>query len=228
MSDSVSEGKRACGRRAADLVQDGMVVGLGTGSTFFFALERLAERVKKEGLNIRGVPTSRDTEQRARAFGIPLTDLDEVMELDLTIDGADEIDKEKRMIKGGGGALVREKIVAACSKEMVVIVSREKIVERLGVRFMLPVEVLPFGWWQASKRLERLGARPALRNRPSGAHFMTDNGNFIVDCRFDGIEDPSALELRINQIPGVVDNGLFVGMAGRVVIGDADGRVEIW
>jgi ribose 5-phosphate isomerase A len=204
-----------------------MVIGLGTGSTFLFALERLAERVKKEGIRIRGVPTSLDTQQKAREVGIPLTDLDEVMELDLAIDGADEIDAKKRMIKGGGGALVREKIVAAASREMVVAVSREKVVGKLGKRCLLPVEVLPFGWWQASKRLSELGCKPLLRSKPSGAHYVTDNGNLILDCRFDGIDDPEDMERKINLVPGVVDNGLFVGMAGRIVIGDPDGSVEV-
>jgi ribose 5-phosphate isomerase A len=224
----MSESKRAAGRRAADLVADGMTLGLGTGSTTFFALERLAERVKAEGLRIRGVPTSHDTEEKARSFGIPVVDFQVTPLLDLTIDGADEVDKRKCLIKGGGGALLREKIVAAASREMVVVVGRDKLVDVLGKSFLLPVEVAQFGWWQSSRRLETLGCKALLRTRPGGDRFVTDNGNYILDCRFEGIPDPAGLEARINQIAGVVDNGLFVGLTGRVVIGDADGRVEIW
>lgn len=224
----MSDSKRAAGRRAADLVTDGMTLGLGTGSTTFFALERLAERVKSEGLTIRGVPTSRDTEAKARTFGIPIVDLEGLAVLDLTIDGADEVDPRKCLIKGGGGALLREKIVAAASREMVVVVGRDKLVEVLGRAFLLPVEVSQFGWWQASRQLELLGCRALLRSRPDGQRFISDNGNYILDCRFDGIPDPAALEVRINEIPGVIDNGLFVDLAGRVVVGEPDGRVEVW
>jgi len=224
----MSESKRAAGRRAADLVTDGMTLGLGTGSTTFFALERLAERIKAEGLRIRGVPTSRDTEEKAHSFGIPIIDLEGVATLDLTIDGADEVDKHKNLIKGGGGALLREKIVAAASREMVVVIGRDKLVDVLGRSFLLPVEVTQFGWWQSSRQLELLGCRALLRARPDGQRFISDNGNYVLDCRFDGISDPASLEVRINEIPGVIDNGLFIDLAGRVVIGEADGRVEIW
>jgi ribose 5-phosphate isomerase A len=224
----MSESKRAAGRRAAELVTDGMALGLGTGSTTFFALERLSERIKSEGLRIRGVATSRDTEEKARAFGIQVIDLEGAPTLDLTIDGADEVDKRKQMIKGGGGALLREKIVATASKEMVVVIGRDKLVDVLGRGYLLPVEVTQFGWSQSSRRLETLGCKALLRSQPGGDRFVTDNGNYILDCRFDGIPDPASLESRINQIAGVVDNGLFVGLAGRVVIGDADGRTEIW
>ena len=223
------EGKRAAGRMAADWVESGSVIGLGTGSTVRYALERLAERIREEGLDIRGVPTSRDTHERAGELGIPLTSLDEHPELALTIDGADEVGPDRSLIKGGGGALLREKIVAAASSELVVIVDERKVVNRLGVDFLLPVEVLTFGLRPVCNALAALGCETFVRSEKSGEPFVSDNGHSIVDCRFEaGIHDPPGLERRIDEIPGVVESGLFVGLTGRVVVGHEDGRTALW
>ena len=217
--------KEAAGRVAAELVCDGMLVGLGTGSTVHFVLERLAERIKSERLALQGVPTSLDTERKARALGIPLVALDQVESLDLTIDGADEIDGRFDMIKGGGGALLREKVVAALSKSEVIVVERSKLVERLGVRFALPVEVVPFARATVARRIATLGAASTLRVR-DGKTVLTDNGNEILDCRFPGgIADAAALERALDEIPGVVESGLFVGLCHTVVIGGDGGHV---
>jgi len=215
----MSEAKMKAGRRAADLVESGMVLGLGTGSTMLFCLERLGERIRTEGLQVEGVPTSMATEQAARRLGIPLTDFDRVQRVDFAVDGADEVDPDGNMIKGGGGALLREKIVLAAASRSAIVITPAKRVERLGERFLLPVEVVPFGWWPASRRLEELGCTTLLRRHPSGVQYVTDNGNYILDCRFEGIDDPARLERRINNVPGVVENGLFVGLAGEIVEG---------
>lgn len=220
--------KRVSGRHAADLVRSGMTIGLGTGSTVFFTLERLAERIREEGLEVRGVPTSVDTETKARAMGIPLATLDEVERLDLTIDGADEIDGDFQMIKGGGGALLREKVVASITDREVVVVGRNKVVERLGLGFLLPIEFVPFAGSTVRRALAALGCEPVLRTRETGEAFVTDNGNHIHDCRFpDGIGDPRGLEAATLQIPGVVECGLFIDLAHVLVIGDDDGSVEV-
>ncbi len=219
--------KRAVGRFAADLVEDGQAVGLGTGSTVFFALERLAERIDQENLRVTCVPTSKDTEQKARRQSIPLASLQAEPEPAICIDGADEVGPGKALIKGGGGALTREKIVAASSQELIVIVSENKMVDVLGKSFLLPVECLPFAEPLVQARLQELGLTPFLRTKESGEVSVTDNGMYIFDCRCNGIEDPEQLERQINMIPGVVENGLFVGLAGRILIGKADGSVEV-
>ncbi|MEZ6014524.1 MAG: ribose-5-phosphate isomerase RpiA [Planctomycetota bacterium] len=220
--------KEVSGRRAADLVEDGMVVGLGTGSTVAFTLDRLAERIRDEGLSIRGVPTSLDTERKAKALGIPLVTLDEVDGIDLTIDGADEVDGALNLTKGGGGALLREKVVAHASCTLVIVVGREKLVERLGTTFLLPVEVVPFARATVAREVRELGAEPILRMSEDGKPYLTDNGNQILDCRFaEGIESPELMELDLGCIPGVVESGLFVGMADVIVVGDREGNVEL-
>lgn len=224
MSDP-NAGKRAAARAAADLIQDGTIVGFGTGSTFQFVLERLAERMQG-GLKVTGVATSRATTDAATLLGIPLRTLDEVDRLDLAIDGADEVDPQKNLIKGGGGAHVRERIVAAAAKELVVIVDESKLVPVLGKAFLLPVEVLPFGWKQTEKRVAATGCVPKLRER-DGAPFVTDNGNWVLDCKYDGIDDPAWLDDHLDGLVGVVDHGLFVGMAGRVIVGDAAGKTRV-
>ena len=226
MSDPYAAAKRAAGRAAADLVRPGQRIGLGTGSTVVHVLDRLGERVRDEKLDFLGVPTSVDTARRSTALGIRLTTLDDVDTLDLTIDGADEIDARKNMIKGGGGALVRERIVAAAAKEMVVVVSANKVVDALGSTFLLPVEILQFGVRQTLARLARLGCEPRLRKQADGNPFVTDNGNWIADCKFAPITDPGGLHRLINTTPGVLDSGLFVGIAGRVFVGEQDGRVR--
>ena len=224
----MSEAKRAAGRRAAEYVRDGMALGLGTGSTVFYTLERIAERLREESLALRCVPTSLDTERKARDMGIPLTDFSELGSLDLTIDGADEIDGNFQMIKGGGGALLREKVVAAASRREVIVVDRGKVVDRLGLGFLLPVEVIPFARHNVTRWLEHLQAQPNLRMAEEGRVYLTDNGNEILDCRFpDGIADPAELEQRLAAIPGVVESGLFVDLCHVVVIGDEGGEVEV-
>jgi ribose 5-phosphate isomerase A len=226
MTDPFLAGKRAAARAAADLVRDGSLIGLGTGSTFRHVLDRLAERIRDERLRIRGVPTSEATAARARELAIPLVTLDDVERLDLAIDGADEIDPALDMIKGGGGALLREKLVAAAAREMVVIVTENKLVERLGTTFPLPVEILAFGRRQTQARVAALGAEPTLRLGGDGRPFRTDNGNLVLDCRFGPIADAAALDHRLHMLPGVVDTGLFLGMAGRGFVGNADGSVR--
>lgn len=225
MPDPQQSPKRAAGRAAADLVPEGARLGLGTGSTVRHVLERLAERIAGEGLTMVGVPTSEDTARRARALGIPLADLDELDGLDLAIDGADEVDPRKNLIKGGGGALLREKIVACAASELVVVVGEDKLSERLG-GFALPVEVTPFGHRHTAAAVSRLGVQPRLRTR-EGEPFVTDNGNFVLDCPFGEIEDPSRLETELDRIPGVVECGLFVGLAGRILVGRSDGGVTV-
>ncbi len=220
--------KEIAGQRAAEMVEDGMTVGLGTGSTVHFTLERLADRVAKEGLAIRGVPTSLETERKAQALGIPLVTLLDVEAIDLTIDGADEIDPAFHMIKGGGGALLREKVVAYISRRVAIVVGRNKVVERLGTTFLLPVEVVPFACAMVAREITRLGAEPVLRVTQPSQPTLTDNGNQILDCRFpQGIPDPAAMEVQLAGIPGIVESGLFVGLAQVLVIGDDDGTVEV-
>jgi len=174
------------------------------------------------------VPTSVDTERKARELGIPLVELADVSSIDLTIDGADEIDPDFNLTKGGGGALLREKVVAYISKREVIVVGRAKLVERLGTTFLLPIEVVPFARPVVARELARMGATPNLRVTSPEGPFVTDNGNQILDCRFEaGIEDPAALETTLDRIPGVVETGLFVGLAHVVVIGDDDGTCEV-
>ncbi|RLF06295.1 MAG: ribose 5-phosphate isomerase A [Thermoprotei archaeon] len=216
--------KEIVGVQAADMVEDGSAVGLGTGSTAYYAIKRLGERVR-EGLNIVGVPTSEASARLAEEVGIRLGTLEEYPRIDITIDGADEVDPAFRLIKGMGGALLREKIVASVSQREVIIVDASKLVERLGTKSPLPVEVVPFGWKVCAERLRELGCEPVLRQGDGGV-YTTDSGNYILDCRFDGVEDPEALERRINMIPGVVENGLFLGLATDVLVG-REGRVEV-
>ncbi len=224
----MDKAKVAAGRRAAEYVQDGQTVGLGTGSTVRFTLERLGERIRDEGLTLRGVPTSLDTESRARVLGIPLATLDDVESIDLTIDGADEIDHSFNMIKGGGGALLREKVIATLSERVVVVVHRAKLVERLGTTFLLPVETVPFARPAVWRRIETLGAQPTLRVTEGGQPYLTDNGNEILDCRFpEGIADAPEMERVLSLVPGAVESGLFIGLAHVCVVGDADGGVEV-
>lgn len=223
----MSNPKEVAGRRAADMVETNSIVGLGTGSTVYFTLVRLAERIRDEGLQITGVPTSIDTETKARELGIPLTTLAEVEGFDVTIDGADEIDGDFAMIKGGGGALLREKVVAYATRRQIIVVGRNKLVERLGTTFDLPVEVVPFALPMVAREIRTLGAEPTERTA-GGAEYRTDNGNAILDCHFpDGIEDPAAMEHALDTIPGVVETGLFIGLAHACVVGEEDGGVQV-
>ncbi|MDP6294560.1 MAG: ribose-5-phosphate isomerase RpiA [SAR324 cluster bacterium] len=213
-----SEKQRAA-EAAVEYVKDGMIVGLGTGSTTEFAVKKLGERVR-DGLAIRGIPTSDVTKVQAEEEGIPLIDFSETMYIDLTIDGADEIDVNLNMIKGGGAALLREKIVASASKEEIIIVSHEKFVKQLG-SFPLPVEVIPFGWQVIFNQLETLGGSPDLRLK-QGQPLRTDQGNYIIDCRFRQIIDAAQLEQWLNMIPGVVENGLFTGLCTRMIMAEGE------
>ena len=220
----MDEPKRRAAASALELVRDGQVVGLGTGSTAKFAIEGLG-RLVRSGLSVKGVPTSIATERMAMELGIPLVGLNEVGAIDITLDGADEIDSDFNMIKGGGGALTREKLVALASAKRVILVDETKLVSKLGQSRLLPVEVLPFSWTLSARLLAGLGCVASLR-RQGEAPFVTDNGNHILDCAFGPIEDAAALEKRIKLLPGVLDCGLFIGIADTLVIG-FDDRVEI-
>jgi ribose 5-phosphate isomerase A len=219
--------KQRAGERAVELIEDGMTVGLGTGSTAYYMVERLGARVREEGLRVRGVPTSLRTEEQARRLGIPLATFAEVQTLDLAIDGADEIGPGLALVKGGGGALLREKLVASAARRFVVIADAGKKVEALG-RFPLPVEVVQFAWEVTARRVaEAAGVEPELRRDGAGGVYVTDNGNFILDCRCGRIEDPARLERGLKLLPGVVESGLFVGMTDLAIVADEGGRVEV-
>lgn len=217
--------KREAAVRAAEWICDGMVVGLGTGSTVRHLLDHIAERrAGGEWRGIVGVPTSERTARRARELEIPLRTLEEAPAVDLTIDGADEVDPELRLIKGLGGALLREKIVATASRRLVIIVDESKVVEKLGTKAPLPVEVDPFGAPIQPAFLRGLGAEPALRPADDGSPLVTDGGNHIFDCRFpEGIDDPEALQTRLDGRVGIVENGLFLGLATAVVVAGEGG-----
>ena len=215
--------KQAAGRAAAKLVRDGDVVGLGTGSTAYFAVVALGERVKA-GLKIVGIPTSVKTGDLARQLGIPLTTLDETPQIDITLDGADEVDPRLNLIKGGGGALLREKVIATATKNMVVVVDSSKVVSVLG-NFPLPIEVISFARTVVENKIVSLGASPKLRTKTDGSPYLTDNGNQILDCSFGQIADPAALALILSDTPGIVEHGLFIGLAKVALVGRG-ARVE--
>jgi ribose 5-phosphate isomerase A len=223
-TDERADRKKRAAERAVDFVANNQIVGLGTGSTSQFAIEALGRRVK-EGLEITGVPTSIETERLAKDAGIALLTLDEVQGIDISIDGADEVDPEYNLIKGGGGALTREKLVASASKKRIIIVDDSKLVSRLGECFALPVEVLPFGWTHCARELGGFGCSLGLR-MSNGRPFETDNGNYILDCRFDSITDPPQLERAIKLLPGVIESGLFVSLVDILIIGYED-RVAV-
>ncbi|MCL2607480.1 MAG: ribose-5-phosphate isomerase RpiA [Methanomassiliicoccaceae archaeon] len=218
--------KRIAAEKAVDdFVKDGMTVGLGTGSTAYHAIRRVGELVNK-GFKLKCVATSLQTENIAEECGITVVDLDEVDQIDVTIDGADEVDPDMQLIKGLGGALLREKIVAASTAFEVIVVDESKLVEKLGTKSPLPVEVLKFGHLKTKKALERQGCIAVLRVKDDKT-FVTDNGNYVYDCKFSGIDNPFFLESRINVIPGVVDNGLFLNTAAAVIVSSADGNVRV-
>jgi ribose 5-phosphate isomerase A len=206
--------KQLVGEKAVEYIRDGMVVGLGTGSTAYYTIKKLGELVRK-GLNIKGIPTSEQTAALAVKQGITLLDFKEVKQIDVAIDGADEFDADLNLIKGGGGALLREKIIANAAATFIVIADSTKGSVKLGA-FPLPVEIVTFGAEMTLQKISELGCEPKLRvtgNQP----FITDNGNFILDCDFKRIESPVELERQLNMIPGVVENGLFVNMADRLI-----------
>ncbi|MEK4043154.1 ribose-5-phosphate isomerase RpiA [Paenibacillus sp. FSL H8-0048] len=216
--------KQLAAEKAVEYVQDGMKVGLGTGSTAYWAIRKLGERVS-EGLQITAVATSQASEDQARELGIPLVAFGDVDSLDLTIDGADELDGALQLIKGGGGALLREKIVAMGSARMIVVADESKAVTTLG-KFPLPVEIVPFAWEWTVAALAKLGCKTELR-RSGEDLYKTDNGNYIADCRFEAIQSAAELALALQRIPGVVEHGLFIGIADLAIIGKSDGTIEI-
>ena len=227
----IDTAKYVAAKRAVDFVEDGMRVGLGTGSTAAFMVRALGDLVREDGLRIRGVPTSIRTADLAREMGIEVVTLDEARWLDLTIDGADEVDGNLDLIKGGGGALLHEKIVAAASDRMVVIADIGKQVGTLGA-FPLPVEVIPFGWQTTKALVEEMLinmdvlGRDVVRRSTNDAPFVTDEGNYILDLHLTRIGDAQRLSMALNQVPGVVENGLFLDTCDVVVLGHGDGRVE--
>ena len=219
MKKNVISEKQLSAEAACDYVKDGMIVGLGTGTTAEFAVRKIGKLVR-DGLSIRGIPTSNRTKELAEAEGIPLIDFSESMFIDLTIDGADEIDGNLNMIKGGGAALLQEKIVASVSKAEIIVVNRAKLVDQLGA-FPLPVEVIPFGWQVVFNQLESLHGNPDLRLN-KGQPQVTDQGNYIIDCHFRKIENPKLLEHQLNMIPGVVENGLFINLCTKMILADGE------
>ncbi|MCA0989828.1 ribose-5-phosphate isomerase RpiA [Pseudalkalibacillus hwajinpoensis] len=208
--------KQLAGKKAASYIQDGMIVGLGTGSTVYWTILEIA-RMVKEGMSITGVATSKSTEKLAQEQGIPLSSLENVSTIDLTIDGADELTEDLTLIKGGGGALLREKIIAYHSTHMIVVADSSKYVKKLGT-FPLPVEITKFGYLKTLNAIKNMGCTASLR-KENDSLFITDNGNYIVDCSFDEICFPTTLHDHLNQIPGVVENGLFIGYATKAIIG---------
>lgn len=217
--------KESAARASLGFVRDGHVVGLGTGSTAAFFIRLLGEQLKS-GLRIRGIPTSLRSRELALSLGIPLTTLDECQEIDVTVDGADEVDPELRLIKGGGGALLREKIVASATKQLVIVADATKRVAVLG-KFPLPVEVIPFAQALVTKRITGLGAKVTLRLEPGGKPFVTDENNHILDCHFGQIPDADGLGRQLSDMPGVVEHGLFIGMASTVLVAKGSEITEL-
>lgn len=217
--------KQSAARASLKFVKNGDVVGLGTGSTAKFFIELLGEQVKA-GLNIRAIPTSEASGKLAASLGITLTTLDECQQIDVTVDGADEFDPQLRLIKGGGGALLREKIVGSATKQYVIVADASKRVPILG-KFPLPVEVIKFAQALVKKKIEALGAKANLRRDAAGNPYLTDENNYILDCHFGQIPDADALSRQLSAMPGVVEHGLFIGMANVVLVADESGVEEL-
>ncbi|MGH7905058.1 MAG: ribose-5-phosphate isomerase RpiA, partial [Candidatus Binataceae bacterium] len=213
----------ALGAYALRYVRPGHTLGLGTGHAASAFIRALA----KSGIRVRGVPTSNETEELARSLGIEIVSLGDVKRIDIDFDGADEVDRRLNLVKGFGGALVREKIVAAASRRCVILIGAEKIVPRLGARRSLPIEIVPFAAPYATREIARLGLRPKVRLRGDGGEFISDNGNLILDCGLREIANPARLERDLRAIPGVVGTGLFIGIADTVLVGAADGSVRV-
>lgn len=216
--------KRQAAERAVESIQPGMVVGLGSGSTAAFVVQRLAA-LREEGqlLDVRGVPTSRATEALARSLGVPLTTLEECPGVDLTIDGADEVDPQLRLIKGGGGAHLREKLLAQVSQREIIVVDGAKLSPRLGTRWPVPMEVLAFGWLAQVRFLEGLGARVTRREGPGGTPVLSDQGHFLLDAAFGPIEEPEVLAARLESRAGIVEHGLFIGLTSELILAGPEG-----
>ncbi len=228
--DLVKVMKQEVGKAAANLVQSNTIVGLGTGSTTAYAIQYIGERLKSGELtNIKGVPTSFQAEVLAKEYGIPLTTLDAIDKIDIAIDGADEVDPNKNLIKGGGAAHTREKVVDALADRFIVVVDGGKLVDKLGSTFLLPVEVIPMAITPVMRKIEALGGKPQLRmGIKKAGPVITDQGNMVVDVKFDHIDNPGELEKTLNNIPGVLENGLFVGVTDLVLVGEIkDGKVIV-
>jgi ribose 5-phosphate isomerase A len=217
--------KEAAARASLRYVKNGQVVGLGTGSTAAYFIRLLGDEVKR-GLKIRGIPTSARSRELAESLAIPLTTLDECQEIAVTVDGADEVDPQLRLIKGGGGAMLREKIVASATKQLVIVADASKQVPVLG-KFPLPVEVISFAQALVAKRIAALGAEVSVRANPDGTPYVTDESNHILDCRFGQIRDADALARQLSEMPGVVEHGLFIGMASVVLFARGSEIVEL-
>lgn len=216
--------KKSAAEKAVTYIKHGMNIGLGTGSTAYWAIQSIGELVK-QGMELKAVATSIPSENLAKELGISIVSFNDIEKLDITIDGADEVDENLRLIKGGGGALLREKIVASATELYIIIADESKLVKTLGL-FPLPVEVVLFGWEMTVRQLKKLGCSTQTR-MGGGTPFISDNGNYIIDCSFGTIAEPEILQQEINAIPGVVDNGLFLHMADKVILGKSDGSTRI-
>lgn len=225
LSDIDKIKKMAAEVAADDYIKDGMVVGLGTGSTAFYAIKRIGERVAEEGLTLTCVSTSEKSAQLGKSCGLNIVPFEGTDKIDVTIDGADEINKSLQLIKGLGGALLREKIIAFATKTEIIIADESKLVNVLGENTPLPVEALRFGYERTKYALEELGCLATLRTK-DGEIFITDGGNYIYDCKFENIDDPDSLESRLNNIPGVIENGLFLNMASIAIIANKEGKIK--
>ena len=218
-TSTVNHLKEEAAERAVQQLENGMVVGLGSGTTATLAVDAIGKRVK-QGLRITGVPTSEKTAAQARELNIPLIELGDTVAIDITIDGADEVETGTlNLIKGGGGNQLREKLVAVASARLLIVVDETKVVSQLGSRFAIPVEVVQFGWQTTAKRLRNLGANPKLRTEAGGQAFVTDGGNYILDCAYGPIASPGALQSELDSVVGVVEHGLFIGIAWQAIVG---------
>lgn len=224
MENSAVQGKKLAAAKAVNYIRSGMTIGLGTGSTAYWAIQGIGEKVK-EGLSVRAIATSVQSDALARELGIPIVEFSAIDHLDITIDGADEVDEQLNLIKGGGGALLREKIVASATRLYIIIVDQSKLVHQLG-KFPLPVEVAPFGWELTFRRLQELGGTPRMRMAADTA-FLTDNQHYILDTSFGLIPDPAGLHERVSGITGVMEDGFFIDMADIVIAGLADGGTRL-
>ncbi|RJS84726.1 ribose-5-phosphate isomerase RpiA [Candidatus Bathyarchaeota archaeon] len=221
--DWKEDAKKRAALEAVKHVKDGYTVGLGTGSTAAYAIREIGRRIREENLKVLGVSTSYQSYILAVECGIPITNLREHPQIDIDIDGADQIDRDLNLIKGGGGALLREKVVASAAKKVIIVADESKLSNRLGENKSIPLEVLPFAVPVVMLKIEEIGGKPRLREKPMGGPYITDNGNFIIDVDFGPIDNPKDLDMRLRSIPGIVETGLFIGMADIAYIGTPNG-----